>query len=130
MSDYPILEPVFIAFLQEKFPDMKIMLAPDEYTMGGGRFAGLTCRMLPVQGTSGFQATLDVDVFDIDRTRLMETAYEMIRLLYVGQNEGRFPHVSYLEVSSLPTLVRNPTPTQATRVASFAVDIAGHYRGA
>lgn len=129
MSDYPILEPVFIAFLQEKFPDVKIMLAPDEYTMGGGRFAGLTCRMFPVQGTGGFQATLDVDVFDTDRTRLMETAYEMIRLLYVGHDEGRFPRVSFLEISALPTLVRNPTPTQAVKVASFAVDLAGHYCG-
>lgn len=125
-SVYPILEPDIIERLKEAFPDVSFMLAPDEYTLSKDRFCGVRCTMLPIQNNLGYQATLDLDMFDTDRTRLMTVSYEVIDYLYRAHREGLFPKIGFLKVSSLPTLVRNPTSAQSPKCATFSFDLAGH----
>lgn len=123
------LEPVFINYVAGKFPDMKVMLAPDEYALGHDRLCGVTLTMQPLQGLRGFRAVLDLELFDADRTRLLNTCWEVLRSLYDGLDAGVFPQVSNLEVAQLPRLVSNPTSAQALKVAAFSVNLSGHVTG-
>lgn len=125
-SVYPILEPDIIGRLKEAFPDVSFMLAPDEYTLSNDRFCGVHCTMLPIQNNLGYQATLDLDMFDTDRTRLLTVCYEIIDYLYRAHREGLLPKIGFLKVLTLPTLVRNPTSAQSPKCATFSFDLAGH----
>ncbi|WP_279106523.1 hypothetical protein [Mobiluncus curtisii] len=125
-SVYPILEPDIIKQLNREFPDVSFMIAPDEYTLSKDRFCGVHCDMLPIQNNLGYQATLDLNMFDTDRTRLLTVSYEVIDYLCRAHREGLFPKIGSLKVSALPTLVRNPTSAQSPKCALFSFDLAGH----
>lgn len=121
-----VLEPMFIAFIAEKFPEMKVMLAPDEYVLGHDRICGISCNMLPLQGLRGFRGVVDVDLFDVDRSRLIASCWQVLRALHDGFDNGVFPQLSSLEVTQLPHLVSNPTSAQSLKVATFTVNVSGH----
>lgn len=123
------VESLLCGFLPGELDGMLVQVAPDRSSYARDRFVTVRATAAnPIRGGRAVEWVTDFDLFDKDRAKAFDTAYQILTKIRTAVEESRLAPVTSFSIVSMPIVVANNGASQEHAVVSFAVSLIARTR--